>query len=262
MSEPVEHSLDRLGLALRGYMQLSGKTPEETLSKKGRDFTFALSARFSDVRDPNNTPGHRTRIVNKAKSLEWALAKVSPRAAELADELMGGKKSVVGRVTVDGDRITIRTARVGKRGRRITGGRKARGGSAASLAQYRAEGFDRLEGETVLNRRAVIVAIATMLRMRGSGSLAVSFLYRQWRKGARGSFTLEHVNPKAQVKLQGTAAFRGGEAPSLTITSKMPGVGKFPGAVDRAVDTIVEDIRNYIPSANRQSGQQAGLKVT
>jgi hypothetical protein len=82
--------------------------------------------------------------------------------------------------------------------------------------------------------------------MSGSGSLAYSWLHRRWRKGAKGSFHLENVNPKAEVKLQGSADFKGGKNATVTLISKMPGVEKYPGAVAGAVRDVYNDTVQYL----------------
>lgn len=259
METTIDIEVDRLTRAIQRYVALSLKTPAEALAKKGRDLTFALVKQFSQVRTPKELSGHRTRILEKAKSLRWKLGPISKRASELADTLMGGQKSVVGRVVANGDSILIRTVRIGKRGRRITGGRKARGGRAATLAEYRQEGFTKADGEGVLNRRAIIVAIATMLRMRGSGSLAASWLFKRWRKGLQGAFTLENVNPKATVQLQGIATMKDGESPELVITSKMPGVNKFPAAAAQALHDVTVDTQIYLTRKYNENAREVGL---
>lgn len=251
--------IDRLLRATQRYIALTLKEPADALAKKGRDLTYELVKQFSQVRNPKDLVGHRTRIMEKAKSLKWKLGPISRRAPELADTLMGGQKSVVGRVVTDGDRILIRTVRIGKRGKRITGGRKGRGGRAATLAEYKAETFSKASGEGILNRRAIIVAIAIMLRMRGSGSLAASWLFKRWRRGLQGSFHLENVNPKAMVTLQGTADMKDGPEPQLVITSKMPGVNKFPAAVAQALANVTFDTQEYLAKKFNEHAKEAGL---
>jgi hypothetical protein len=106
IQEEVEHLLGALGQ----YREYTGKTAEEVMSKKGRDLSFTLFERFKQVRTPSDYVQHRAAILSKAKSLDWALGPISPRARELAESLMGGLKSVVGRVVAEGDRLLIRTA--------------------------------------------------------------------------------------------------------------------------------------------------------
>jgi hypothetical protein len=260
MQTTVTMELQRLVASLQRYVALTLKEPADALAKKGRDLDYELQKEFSKVRNPQDVVGHRTRILNRAQSLKGHLRNISRRAFELADTLMGGQKSVVGKVVAEGDRILIRTVRVGKRGKRITGGRNGRGGRAATLAEYKAETFSKASGEGILNRRAIIVAIGTMLRMRGSGSLAASWLFKRWRRGLRGTWRLENVNPKATVTLQGTAQMTGdADGAELTITSKMPGVDKFPAAVAQALATVTADTRKYLRDRYNDHAREAGL---
>lgn len=259
MQTTVNMELQKLLQATQRYIALTLKEPADALAKKGRDLSYELQKAFRDVRNPKDLVGHRTRILNKAQSLRGKLKNISSRASELAATLMGGQASVVGRVVAEGDRILIRTVRIGRRGNRITGGRKGRGGRAATLAEYRAQTFGKVAGEGVLNRRAIIVAIAIMLRMRGSGSLAASWLFKRWRKGLQGAFHLENINPKATVSLQGTAQMKDGVQPELTITSKMPGVDKFPAAVAQALSAVTADTREYLRKRYNDHAREAGL---
>lgn len=172
-----------LASALSTYQTLAGKTPAEVIEKKGRDLRFALFRGFSRIQPPAG------RITEAARARGWRVGRrnlggfVSPYARKGAAKIMGGEKVVYGRV-LTGDNAPaaglLRTIRVGRRGKRISGGRRGTGGRAATAAE--AAAF-RVAGEVRLTRRNVEVQVELSLRERGRGYLGSSFLLLRRQKG-------------------------------------------------------------------------------
>jgi hypothetical protein len=247
-----------LSRALAIYAEQSGKTPEEVTSKKGRDLAIELYRAYVALRG-SSVHAHRVKILREVMDRGWGII-VSRKSYELADSIMGGQKVVMGNVTTGDGVIRIRTARIGKRGQRITGGRDGRGGRAASMDEYYGIDFQELDGDKRMNRQAVATAVEAMLRMRGSGSLGVEWLHKQWKKSTRGNFVLKNVNPRAEVQFVGDVVSKGGKNASITITGRAPGVTKYPQAVHRAINATIADTRNYTVARLMANRKKAGLK--
>lgn len=171
----------KLGAALTAYQQLSGRTPAEVVEKKGRDLRMALYRRFFAVQPPAGKIPADVRARGYRVGRKALGGFVSPFARSAAAKILGGNKTVYGRV-VDGAGSAglLRTIRVGARGKRITGGRIGRGGRAATASE--AAQF-RVAGEHRLTRRNLEVHFETVLRERGRGYLGSSFLALRRRRG-------------------------------------------------------------------------------
>ncbi len=94
----------------------------------------------------------------------------------------------------------------------------------------------------------------TMLRLRGRRSLAISWLHRRRMQAIDTLRRLYIVNPLAEEKLQGRAAYdvfkRGGtlfgtQEHRWSLSSHMPGVQKWPGVISTALAAAVIDIGVY-----------------
>lgn len=261
----LQENLNSLNRTFEDYWKLTRKSREDALAKKGKDLSFELYKVFREI--PPRAP--RAKILGKARGLKYALGNISPKAKVLAARYMGGLPSIIGNEFEIGDSaIDIRSARMGKRGKRIVGGRNGRGGRAASLAEYRSAGFNKGFGsditsnEHVLNTRNIEVFFELMLRLRGSGSLAAAWLHKRLPRSGATDFHVENVNPEAEVQLQGMADFdTKGEASSFALTNRMPGIAKFPHLAARALEAVRQDMMVYIARKQQEAAQQAARTV-
>jgi hypothetical protein len=124
MSLAVRHNLDRLGGSLRRYIALSGKSPEEALSKQGGKFAYVLSRRLRGL-SPAKGEVRRERL-EALKSGEGV--KVRPRVREAIKEkyhaatdirskklqIVRGRKKAVGSIKRKGRRINLQALMIAR----------------------------------------------------------------------------------------------------------------------------------------------------
>lgn len=250
----------RLGDALAQYQVVSGRTNAEVLTRQGRFFAIYLYSAFKrDVPAPG-------AILARAKADGWELGRRDPKgqiagisdtAYYRAQRRMGGFKSILANVLEEKGRIVLQGVRVGKRGKRIIGGRRGLGGSAVA-------GTDKLlrrDGDVVLNRRAVQTIEEINLRQSGRRFLAASFLYRRWLTQGRGEEkrkNLVNVNPRSSAlpRLGQVNLVNDEKIQSITLTSYVPGVeqiGQQRGRFGQAMLRLVYSVEEYLARKQREA---------
>jgi hypothetical protein len=250
---------ERLGATLAEYQIVSRRTNEEVLVNQGKFLASFLYQSFK-----RDTPV-RGSILKKIKSLGWALGRrdpagqiagISDTAYYRAQRRMGGFKSILAGVIEEDDKIVLRGVRIGKRGRRILGGRRGLGGLAVSGSDW----INRKEGDVVLNQRAVQTIEEINLREAGRRFLAISFLYRRWLTQGRGEekrTNLVNVQPRSSAPLLGEVNLNNGDRDqSLTLSSYVPGVaaiGESRGRFGQAMQTLVYSMREYLDRKQREA---------
>ena len=259
-----------LGSKLARYQEITGKTGAAVLLQKGAQLIHGnRNPKFGAVFDGlvrlflREAPAQQS-ITAAARIRGFRLGrrefggKLSPTAIDRALTRMGGFRSILATVSTDGDgRITLRGVRVGKRGKRILGGRKGRGGYAVPGVAESA----RQAGDVRLNLRAVATVEEINLREAGRRFLAVGWMFKRWRKlsladAKASNYTafrrIENVNPRSRVNLLGDAEMRGDEQKgnvTLRISSYVPGahsVGDSRGVYSRALAAMSRDLDTYL----------------
>lgn len=249
----LDHSLQSLGAALTRYVEVRKKSPEESLVKKGRDLAINLADGFRWA-----WGGHvnqRRGIGQSVLDRNWAIKRIPRKAVELARTYMSDHSQIVGSMVTSPESgvIDIRSARIGKSGKRITGGRRGRGGRAASLDEYYGVDFEEREGEHVLGKRQVQVYFAVMLRLRGVGWTAASWLPRAWKKNQPAvAFTLTNTNPKAEQTVLGQVRHTISADGALLVLNSKTAAGKFPTILGAAVNKTTADITAYLLQREQQ----------
>jgi len=256
--------LNRLTASLEQYQRVSGKTSQQVLIKQGQKLAVELYKSFRSVTPPKGF------ILAKIKAGGWALGRdggdaeagISNTAWARARAKMGGFKSILAQVSEEADKIILQGVRVGKRGRRVLGGRRGLGGSAVSGTDQ--SGIGRGDS-VVLNFRAVQTIEEINLREHGRRFLAIAWNYRRWLQAGKGPLkatTLVNVNPRSHIGygMLGSVQLAGnpdnGGAVSLTLTSNVPGtreVGEAHGLFAHAVAMLTEDIRTYLLDEQRKA---------
>lgn len=250
---------ERLSAALGAYVQLSRRSIEETLIRQGRFAAIYLYKAFR-----RDTPA-RGSILARARASGWALGRNDPKgqiagisdtAYYRAQRRMGGFKSILANVIEESDRIILRGVRVGKRGKRIIGGRKGTRGFAVAGTNEAL----RRAGDVVLNRRAVQTIEEINLREAGRRFLAASFLYRRWLvqgKGEQKRTNLVNVQPRSSaLPLLGEVNLVNAEkSQSLTLTSYVPGVsaiGEQRGRFGQAMLALTYSVEEYLAEKQKK----------
>lgn len=173
-------SILALNQTLDRYIELSRKTPAEALDRQGREMSIHLYQSFLGVTPKRGEIGASAEARGFAVGRRKFGGKLSPESYRLAESIMFGQPVVWGRVERSvGAFGLLRTVRVGKRGKRITGGRRATGGRAASFDEGKAL---KIEGEHPLNRQAVATFYELQKREAGRRYLASSFLLFRKRR--------------------------------------------------------------------------------
>lgn len=248
--------IPRLRETLAAYKAVSGLTSQQVLVKKGRDLSFAAYAAYKSAVP---APGS---ILSRLKGLGWASGRkgpgsidgISETAYERARARMGGHKSVLAAVIEEAGRITVRTVRIGKRGRRVIGGRRGIGGVVVAGRDW----INRQSGDIVLNFRAMQTIEEVNLREAGRRFLAVSFLYRRWLTQGAGPLkqrNLVNLNPRSKIGYGalGSVSMEGepdnDETQALRISSFVPGaaqIGESRGLLARALFDVRDDMEVYL----------------
>lgn len=256
--------LSRLSDALAEYKQVSGKTNQQILVKQGGKLSYELYKSFRAV-----TPASGS-ILARAKAGGWRLGRtggdadagISNTAYARARNRMGGFKSILAMVMEENGRILFRGVRVGKRGKRVLGGRRSLGGSAVAGTN---QTIQRNPGDVVLNFRAVQTIEEINMRETGRRFLAIAWNYRRWftaGQGAQKTTTLVNLQPRSKLGygMLGSAQLAGdpatGAPVSLTLSSNVPGtreVGNARGLFSRAIDALTADIRTYLVAEQRKA---------
>lgn len=265
---PVSAKVESVALenAIAAYQAFTKRTPAETMEAKGRDLRIALSRRFQALQPASG------KIAGDARSRGWRVGRrvfgggISPYARSAAAKVMGGQKSVYGRVvTGDGAPASglLRTIRVGRRGNRITGGRRGTGGRAATAAE--ALGF-RVAGERRLTRRNVEVHMEVVLRERGRGFLGSSFLRLRKLRGTASDRM--SGRPYRIVANKRRTAFPFDISEDLTvlpnvsrfqIETNQEGIAERDAVVAAAYNDVRADTLAYLNRKLAESAKKAGL---
>lgn len=265
MTSPIViENADAVRENLVQYAALSGKTIADAVVKANNEIRWQCYFAFRNVAPERN---FATKL---AKQRNYALD-ISQKAKDLASVLMGGRAMVMGSVAKgEGPYGTdlIRTVRIGKKGKRITGGRKARGGRAA---ESRDEALKfKMDHEHWLNRRAVQTFFEMMLRNRGRLSAAVSFMNKRYQKLSRvdqistgDSKKIVFSNPKASVQLMGENEMTQREDEvEATIRYNFQSAGglqKHRNLIQPAIRAAAADMKDYI--RRKLTEQLAGRKI-
>jgi hypothetical protein len=268
--------LERLNSGLQAYRRVSGKSAVQILVQKGAQLIYGnvnpqFGATFPGLvqlfQQQSPKPG---AITAAAVSRGFRVGRISDEAIKRANFWMGGYKSILAAPGSFDGRLFLGALRVGKRGRRVTGGRRGRGGFAVS--------GDFIgpvpSGAKRMNFRAVVTMMEINVREAGRRFLSASWLFRQWRKLAQtdpqriepGTFrTLQNVNPRSRISPLGDAALSGdieGGNAELRISSLVPGVaevGTSRGLFTLAIDAVTADIESYL--ARKEAEKNAELVV-
>lgn len=244
----IKHNLGQLELALNEYIYRRHKiTSTQALVRTFRDLMFNLYAEFRRV-----VPSEQT-IAEDVNRAGWKL-KVGPIAKKLAASRMGDAPDIWGAV-IHGGKAThpvsglLRMVRIGKKGGMIYGGRKGTGGRAATAnegALLTARRQKDYPGYHAMGKRETSMWFEAMLRLRGRRSLAVSFLHKRFNQ-ILNVMVMAKTNVRAEVPHQGSLVLRqfNETHQTMRITSTQPGVGKFPGLVNRAIVASTVNIHNW-----------------
>lgn len=264
----VSFELERVNNALTDYIRVGRKLPEDAVRRQSIEFAYQVSQQFFALAPERGVASGQAKSLNFALGRRGAGGQLTPAARRLAERYMGGQKSIMGRVLSPsgGEGFSagsqgaagtalLRSVRIGKKGKRIYGGREGRGGRAATRSE--ALKF-RSEGEVWLNRRAVETYFSIMLRERGRGSLGASWL-KAWRAmkahGIERGFVGGEAGETKWTADWALSALTNGVQWRLTNT--MPGIGKFPEAVAGALAATTDNMREYIERKGRQFGREA-----
>lgn len=272
--------LEAYDKTLKEYLDTRGPRAAEALNQKARQLVLGnQDSRFGAVWDGlfelfRREAPSEGEATNSARARDFAMGRranafvktnegISMAAWKRAEARMGGHDSILAQVSDRGNRIHLSGVRVGKRGRRIRGGRSGRGGEAVS-------GRDaalRRSGDKVLNRRAVAVVEEMAGRERGRGFAAIGWLFKTWRRvriNARSSRrTLQSLNksgkPIGQVEIQSSK-----DEASILISNSAPGAGDLDrrsGIVARALSSQTKDMLDYLERKEREALQKGGNRV-
>ena len=248
---------------LKLYASVTSYVPGQIAVRKANDIRQALYQRFKVIKPAGGS------IWEAAKARGWRVGtrgkggKLPQRAIDRALALMGGQNTVTGSVLVDkvsGFTSTplLRTVRVGKRGKRITGGRKGLGGRAATPEEAAAMAN---EGESVLNKRAVETYFALLMREAGRGFTAASFLGNRlrWVRTGGGRQQIVQTNKTGTKLGEVISESPDGTQWNINIASFVPAAGKYPKLVDEAMDDVSQDIKTYIVEKHNDAARAAGF---
>ena len=263
----IEHNAAQLARTLRHYAELSGKTMNEVLAKKGRDLAYELYRSFGRYKaDPRKilaaAEARHYAMGRRGNRMTPARAGISLAAWRAADKMLQGRSADAFRVTVSPTGIPIiRRARwSGRRsGRLLRGGRKgdrfarsARRWHQLTPEQRRAA---RAQGIKILNRRALATAIELRLRMQAAygGLMRIQWLPKELRRrrstlqpGRRYEVKNRRGRTLGTVRLTEHA---------VILESHVPGtdrVARRTGAVEQAIAAVERDTRRYIERKLRE----------
>lgn len=254
----------KLEKALRAYGAASGKTGEAVMVQKGAQLllgnsnpkfgpTFKGLVQLFRAQQPR-----RGEITKHARARGWRLGRITAEARQRAERKLGGFDSILANVLEDEGtgKITLRGVRRGKKGGRITGGRRGLGGFAVGGR----ESDLRQDGDVRLNFQAVATIEELNMREGARGFLGAAFLFKRWRKLAasdprrsKARFReLRNENPRSRIRLLGSAKLQGdgsrGQA-GLRITSHVPAtkdVGEQHNLFGRAMQGVTADLDRYL----------------
>lgn len=269
-------ALSRLSRVIGEYASYRRIPAVQALERQGRNVAIRLTQGFMKV-----VPGEASATYT-ARSRGFAMGRENDAEAgqgmegfsyhtlKRARAMMQNYPSILAKVYVrESGRVKIVPVSLGAMNRR-TGLRKRvkyRAGKTLSVSGRKDQRFAiKAPDEKVLNFRAVATVMEMNLRESGRRYLAVSFLYRRWRKiapkdrvgepGKRQYRRLEEVkNMRSRLGTLGEAVLTEG-APgevgqdSLRLTSFVPGVaevgqsrGIFAAALEGAADDMVAWMR-------------------
>lgn len=266
---PAE-ALGRLQAALEYYALVRRQNATKVLARAGQNLSIQLYKGFAaeTEREGEITFSawlRRWRVGGRRGEAGSTAPGISATAAKRASARMGGYSSILAMVSVDSNRIRLRGVRVGKRGRRITGGRRGLGGVATAGTDTEL----RRAGDVRLNFRAVATIEELNLRESGRRFLAVSFLHRRWRKLSQGAQAeqgvhrvLEATNPRSRLGVLGRVKLETGGPRgdgSLALSSHVPGVaavGRRLGLFTRAIEAVTDDMAGF--AMKQESDQLVG----
>lgn len=182
--------LVRLGEVMREYAAVSGRTLEHVLAKKGQQVLLGAGTApgfFSLLAD---TAPRKGAITAAAQARDWRTGWPTSTslswARERADALLGGRSSGAFRLLTGemGGRSYVASVQVGKvgvrgrnRGQLLFGTRSRTAKQAEGVSREAA----RAAGGVVLNRQALVVALATQRRERSRLATAAQFLPGRYR---------------------------------------------------------------------------------
>lgn len=265
-------SLDRLSRVIGEYASYRRMPAAQALERQGRNVAIRLTRGFMKTAPADGVPSITARgrgfAMGRAVDAESGdgMEGFSAHTLKRARAMMQGFKSILVRIyNVDG-RVKMTPVALGAMNRR-TGLRKRvryKPGRTVSVSG-RADQRFTLKGpdDKVLNFRALATVLEMNLRETGRRFLAVSFLYRRWRKiapsnrvgvpGKREWRKLQEIkNPRSQLGTLGEAVLTEGApgevaSDSLRLSSFVPGVekigrsrGVFAEALEGAADDMVK----------------------
>ena len=280
------------GANLDEYCRISSKGYEQALNNQAREFAVGPGGLYEQFRKIRPTAtsildaakGRNFRVLRKqSTSLVPVSGGLSARAMKKAKALLGGQKSELFRYGSGGALLPVRFGTRGQRkGRILQGGRTGYRFAKSALRGYQLSGkqlSDALNekysnggkrGDNVrrLNIRALAVYLELRYRSRAThgGTMAVQWLFKQWKKNL-GKFggKLESRSAAEGHKIIGTVEFEKdalGVVQSIAITGFTPGTEEQAakhGIIDKAFVDRAKDLRTAIENAHKKAAKMKGF---
>lgn len=271
-TSPVTVKVDTLDLqlTLQRYHALCRKSTSYVIARQTPNLSIYLYQSFKDI---TPRPG---AILDLAKMRGYRVARrgggVSPQAERLAEQVMGGQKSVMSIPGAAAAMLTSRKkkkmappdwrlmlVRMGRRRELISGGSRQNKGTVAGYDEARklVSKDKRLSGfgENAfkkLNKRNVEVYFELMLRERGRKQMAVAWLpakkaipKRDMSKPQNVMFSMEGHRTsfpwKGDVKMQ-----TGGDSPYSLMGSTVLATDRYNSVIRRGMDITRMNMEQYI----------------
>jgi hypothetical protein len=255
--------MQRLHDNMERYFKLQSKTIEDATLKQTNNLRVELYKEYKKEAPLSGQSYQewkgRTAPKGKGRSAigyrigeRGAPGKLSQRAWDLADSIMGGQKAVWGSVSGGeyGNALRLTTARMGstRAQKRIIGGRFARLGKAGTVAWGRAH--SRGMYESVLNRRAVATFYELKLREVARGYTSASFLAKQWARKRDPDTNLPKrtlITNRLKSEVIGEVGYDVfPDGVRAFIKSYVQGSSKHRQAAVRAIANVNADIEDYM----------------
>lgn len=269
-TQDPEIALGRLSRVLGDYQRIRGQSSVRVLHRAGLNLSLQLHRLFRGrvPREGTITRAAASRGFRMGRDdapAGGAATGISPTAAKRASAKLQGYSSVLALITGgDHGRVRARVLGIGKRGR-LSRGRTGRGryhyalSGASREDQAKVAAQARALGAKRLNFRALATIEEINLRETGRRFMAVSWLYKRWRKlssgdarRADGSFrVLQNLNPRSRLNVLGEARLDSSPAnneATLALSSRVPGVetvGRRYGLFTRALHAVADDMASY-----------------
>lgn len=272
-ASPVTVKVDTLDLqlTLQRYHALCRKSTSYVIARQTPNLSLYLYKSFKDI---TPRPGLiRELAVMRGYRVARKGGGVSPQAERLAEQTMGGQKSVMRIPGAAAAMLTSRKkkkmipdewrlmlVRMGRRRELISGGSKQRKGTVASYDEARklVSKDKRLSGfgENAfkkLNKRNVEVYFELMLRERGRKQMGVAWLPAVKKSVPKGEMSKPHnirfsvEGHRTSFPWQGSVEMKtGGDAPFSLMRSTVSDTAKYPRVIQRGMNITRLNMEEYI----------------